>query len=128
MARIGLDEAVGLLGERYPGVGGMLPGIGREGRLRGQYEARLETAEGLGVDYVARYGKVEFREPYREAYLESADSGEISGELARLAGEGYSVVGQTFQLGIVDGTVYGPAGASTHRVRTGGTGEAAGGR
>lgn len=115
MARIGLDEAVGLLGERYPGVGGMLPGVGREGRLGGQYEARLETAEGRGVEYVARYGKVEFRRPYGESYLESADSGEISGELARLAGDGYSVVGQTFRLGIVDGTVYGPGGASTPR-------------
>ena len=109
MARIELDEAVGLLGERYPGVGGMLPGIGREGLIRGQYDARLETAEGSGVEYVARYGRVEFRRPYGDSYLESADSGEISDELGRLAGEGYSVVGQTFQLGIVDGTVYGPS-------------------
>ncbi len=108
MARIELNEAVGLLGETYPGAGGMLRGMGREVLRRGQYDARLENAEGSGVEYVARYGPVEFRRPYGDSYLETGSAREVREELGRLSGEGYSVVGQTFQLGIVDGTVYGP--------------------
>ena len=109
---IGTGKAVGLLREEYPGVGEMLDGMGEYYTSRVQYEAVLvRTADGNTdkVDMVARYGQVEFRKPYGEAYIETRSVAKVRSEIRRLASEGYAVVHQTATLGITADEVHWPS-------------------
>ena len=111
-AKIVTGEAVGLLREAYPGVGGIIDGLGEYFTERVQYEAvLLRTADGNTdkVEIVARYGQVEFRRPYSETYIETRSVAKARSEIRRLASEGYAVVQQTATLGITADEVYWPS-------------------
>lgn len=105
------------LQRRYPGISLVPSGINSEKLLeRMQYTVQLSIRDGdrnamlvarygspgagKGVEIIARYRQVEFREPYKEAYLETRDMGEMRKEILRLADSGYAVVKQELMFGV----------------------------